>query len=134
MNDQDDKKWDVRLKVWFEVDGHPVIGDGRLDMLNMIHQKGSIIEAARAMGISYRKIRGAINDMEKCVGQSLVNAYRGGDHGGGANLTPAAHELIKTYTKVKDDFQQKAGLLFQSDLYKNLPPNGIICHSVTEGG
>ncbi len=35
------------------------------------------IEAARNLGISYRKIRGAISDMKRSEGKSLVKTHRG---------------------------------------------------------
>lgn len=130
-------KWSIRLKVWFEIDGHPIIGDGRLSMLNAIHQNGSIIDAAREIGVSYRKMRGALCDMEKHIGEPLVRAYRGGGHGGGATLTPLAHKLIEEYTKVKKGveqevsvYQQEAAVLLQSCLSKNLKPNGNFCPSL----
>lgn len=134
-------KWDVRLKVWFEIDGHPIIGDGRLAMLNSIHQNGSIIDAAREIGVSYRKIRGALSDMEKHMGHPLVKAYRGGGEGGGATLTPLAHKLIEEYTRVRDRFQQEvsvsqqeAAARLQYGLSKNLQPNGSLRPSVEERG
>lgn len=139
MKNKNELQWDIRLKVWFEIDGHPIIGDGRLAMLNSIHQHGSIIEAAREIGVSYRKIRGAICDMEKHIGQPLVKAYRGGGNGGGANLTPEAHQLIELYTKIRNKFQQEvsshhqeAAALFKSVLSKNLQPNGNLCLSTGE--
>ncbi|MBF0469167.1 MAG: LysR family transcriptional regulator [Desulfamplus sp.] len=140
MKKNNELQCDLRFKVWFEIGGHPVIGDGRLAMLNSIHQNGSIIEAARKMGISYRKIRGALSDMERHIGQPLVKAYRGGEHGGGADLTPAGHQLIDLYTKVKDSFeqdisthQQEAAVLLKSLLSKNLQPNGKFCPSEQKG-
>jgi len=132
-------QWDVRLKVWFEIDGHPIIGDGRLAMLNSIHQHGSIIDAAREIGVSYRKIRGALRDMEKHMGQPLVRTYRGGGDGGGATLTPLGHRLIEEYTNVRKGFeqeisayQQAATVRLQSRLSKKLQPNGSLRPSVEE--
>ncbi|MBF0303546.1 MAG: LysR family transcriptional regulator [Desulfamplus sp.] len=137
LKKHNDLKWDIRLKVWFEIDGHPIIGDGRLAMLNSIHQNGSIIDAAREIGVSYRKIRGALCDMEKHIGQPLVKAYRGGGHGGGATLTPLAHKLIEEYTKIRNGFeqdvssyQQEASFMLQSNLAKILPSNGSFCPSL----
>lgn len=49
--------------MWLEIDGNPVIGKVRMAMPGVIEEKGSIIDAARELDISYRKIRGAISDM-----------------------------------------------------------------------
>lgn len=135
MNKKDGNQWDVRLKVWLEINGKPVIGEGRLDMLKAIHVNGSMIQAARDTGVSYRKIRGAIRDMETLLKQPLVHTHRGGGDGGGACLTPAAHSIIETYTDVTKEFQQVAAAAkLQSVSLKNLPPNGRLCHSVSEEG
>lgn len=134
MNDNKSNRWSVRFKIWLEIDGHPVIGEGRLAMLNAIDEKGSIIEAARDLGISYRKIRGAISAMEQSVGKSLVKTHRGGGHGGGARLTANAYTLVGDYLKVSREFQEQAAVQLQSIDKKNLSPNGRICHSVAMGG
>ena len=48
--------------MWLEIDGNPVIGKGRTAMPDAVEEKGLIIDAARKLDISYRKIRGAISD------------------------------------------------------------------------
>ncbi len=131
MTDNESDRWSVRLKVWLEIDGRPVIGEGRVTMLNAIDDNGSIIEAARTLGMSYRKIRGAIADMEASVGKSLVKTHRGGGHGGGACLTPHAYALVENYVRV---CREVASVELKSANKKNLPPNGRFCHSVALEG
>lgn len=106
-------QWGVRSKVWIEVEGRPVMGEGRMAMLQAIHRHGSIINASRETGISYRRMRGAIRDMEEAMGRPLVMAYRGGDDGGGAMLTADAHALIDAFKKFAADLQQEADVRFQ---------------------
>lgn len=130
----DKNGWQIRLKLWLEIDGCPVIGEGRHAMLDAIDEQGSIIEAARSLGISYRKIRGAISDMEGTLKTSLVRTYRGGDQGGGAKLTPAARDLAERYLKVAHDFTEKAEFQRQDIENKNVIPNGRNCHSVVMNG
>jgi molybdate transport system regulatory protein len=101
-------EWRVRSKVWIEVEGRPVMGEGRMAMLQAIHRHGSIINASRETGISYRKMRGAIRDMENAVGHPLVKAYRGGGEGGGAMLTPEALALVDAFRKFSDGLRQEA--------------------------
>lgn len=108
-----DKHWGLRSKVWLELEGQPVIGEGRLAMLQAIHRHGSIIRASQEMGIPYRRIRGAIRDMEQVLGKPLVQAYRGGQDGGGAMLTVAAHQLMDSYAKVASGFQQAMDTRFE---------------------
>ena len=98
--------WGIRSKIWLTLENRPIIGEGRMAILEAIHQHGSILQAAKTTGVSYRKVRGAIRDMEKAVGQTLVQSYRGGHQGGGAALTPAAHELVKRYQNISRGFQE----------------------------
>jgi molybdate transport system regulatory protein len=102
----------LRSKAWLEIEGHPVIGEGRLTMLQAIHQYGSILRASQETGISYRRMRGAIRDMEKAIGKPLVRAYRGGGDRGGAELTPAAHALLDSFEKVTHALREIADAKF----------------------
>ena len=102
-----EKRWDVRSKVWLEIKGKPVMGEGRKEILKAIDEHGSILDASRATGISYRRIRGAIREMERAMGSSLVKSYRGGQKGGGAALTPVAHELMRCFERVSAGVQQE---------------------------
>ena len=56
MDDIHDKQWEVRAKVWLEIEGRPFMGEGRMAMLEAIDRCGSIINASRETGIAYRRI------------------------------------------------------------------------------
>lgn len=45
----------VRSKVWLEVAGKPLLGEGRERLLLAIDAQGSINAAAASLGLSYRK-------------------------------------------------------------------------------
>lgn len=113
INSIRENKWGVRSKVWIEWEGRPVMGEGRMLMLQAIERYGSIITASRETGISYRKMRGAIRDMETILSRPLVRAFRGGEGGGGAELTSTAHELLGFFKKFSRTFQQDADARFQ---------------------
>lgn len=103
----------VRSKVWLEWEGHPVMGEGRMAMLQAIDRQGSIIQASHETGISYRRIRGMIRDMEATVGVALVRIQRGGKNGGGAVLTAAARQLMDCFESFSTGFQQEADARFR---------------------
>jgi molybdate transport system regulatory protein len=107
MQNNSIKSWNIRCKLWLEVDGHPLMGEGRVSMLQAIHQHGSIIEASRKTGIAYRKIRGAIRDIEKTLGRSMVRSFRGGKDQGGADLTQEALALIESYSRLAISLQDE---------------------------
>ena len=46
MNDRD-SGLQVRSKIWLEIDGEPVFGQGREDLLRIIQETGSINAAAK---------------------------------------------------------------------------------------
>ena len=82
----------VRSKIWLEMDGKPVFGQGREDLLRFIRETGSINAAAKAMGISYRKAWTYIDAMQRRLGFPLVIRQKGG--AGGAKTIASRSELL----------------------------------------
>ena len=66
----------VRSKIWLEIDGKPVFGRGRDELLRLIQKTGSISAAAKEMGVPYRKAWTYIDAMEKRLGFPLVERLR----------------------------------------------------------
>src|SRR5262245_53662471 len=64
----------LKTKVWFEVKGHFVIGDGGLRLLEGILTHGSLLGAAREMGWSYRHAWGYLKRAEEALGAALTVA------------------------------------------------------------
>lgn len=127
------KQLELRSKVWLECEGLPILGDGRMEMLRSIDRNGSIKLAAKETGISYRRVRGAIHEMESTIGFPLVKIYRGGGGGGGAKLTSAAHNLLDAFEKLSTGFQQDADARFKKMLDFFSTANGKNCHSLEKG-
>ena len=127
------QKWGLRSKLWLEYKGRPVIGDGRKEMLRSIQANGSIKQAAQQTGIPYRRMRGAIREMESIIGRPVVKIHRGGDSGGGAELTATAHALLDAFEKLSTGFQQKADARLDEipDLF--LSSSGRFRHSNDNG-
>ena len=73
--------------------GHGV-ADKRLDILRRLQDAGSISEAARGAGVSYKAAWQAIEVLSNLAGASLVEKAVGGS-GGGARLTPAGDQLLE---------------------------------------
>ncbi|HBA89558.1 MAG TPA: ModE family transcriptional regulator [Geobacter sp.] len=94
----------VRSKIWLEVDGEPVFGQGRDMLLRLIQSTGSINAAAKEMGIPYRKAWTYIDAMEKRLGFPLVNRLKGGAGGGTSSLTPEAETLLRKFDLLQEGF------------------------------
>ena len=90
----------VKSKVWIEKEGESIFGEGKARLLQAIEKTGSISEAARSMGISFRRAWSYITTMEKRLGFILVNKNRGGKGGGGSSLTEAAKGFLIRYEKL----------------------------------
>jgi molybdate transport system regulatory protein len=113
MSDFQNTQWEIRSKVWLEKNGVTIIGEGRLAILQAIDTLGSLTEAAKETGISYRRIRGAIREMESAIGRPLVLTARGGQYGGGAKITAAGYEIIDRFRKVMEGSQETVDRRFR---------------------
>ena len=86
-----------KSKVWLELKGRPVFGDGKAQLLQAIGETGSIRGAADALGMSYRAAWGRLREMERRLGERLLVRQVGGRSGGGSGLTAFAQELLGRY-------------------------------------
>ncbi len=92
----------IRSKIWLEINGKPVFGSGREELLKAIDKLGSVNRAAKDINISYRKALSYIQTMEKRLGIRLVERRAGGRHGGGAALTKKAREFLGKYELLEE--------------------------------
>ncbi|MBQ9579269.1 MAG: LysR family transcriptional regulator [Ottowia sp.] len=67
----------------------------RLQLLRLVQQSGSISQAARDAGISYKAAWQAIQRLGEQVGSPVVAASVGGAGGGGAQLSEAGKRLLQ---------------------------------------
>lgn len=73
--------------------GH-ALTDKRIDILRQIGGTGSISQAARAVGVSYKAAWQAVDTLTNLAGTPLVARAVGGAGGGGAQLTDAGRQLL----------------------------------------
>ena len=90
----------IRIRCWVEVDGIKFFGPGRADLLERIAESGSITKAAKVMGMSYKKAWAMIDEMNALARKPLVVAQKGGQHGGGTQLTETGHEVVRAFKKL----------------------------------
>ncbi len=106
-------KMQVRSKVWLEAQGRPVLGPGRLQLLQYIDKQGSISRAANLLKMTYRKAWGQIKAMEEQLGLALVEKQAGGPGGGGARLTPEARVLLSKYLRLAQGIEEEVDRRFR---------------------
>ncbi len=73
------------------------MGPGRADLLDGIGASGSISEAAKRMGMSYKRAWSLVQAMNEGFGVPLVETSRGGSGQGGAVLTAAGADVLSRY-------------------------------------
>ena len=91
---QIEKNPGVRTKLFV---ANETIGIGKIKLLGLVGETGSISAAARQMGMNYRRAWFLINSMQSGFTDPLLHTERGGKGRGGAILTPLATELISRY-------------------------------------
>ncbi|MBK8903222.1 MAG: LysR family transcriptional regulator [Anaerolineaceae bacterium] len=96
-----------RLNLWLENEGGVVFSIWRMELLQAVADSGSISGAAELMHTHYRTAWQKINEMEKRLGQKLVETQVGGQRGGGAQLTPLAQALIAAFSQVNQELEQQ---------------------------
>jgi molybdate transport system regulatory protein len=73
------------------------LGPGKIKILESIRDGGSISEAARGMGMSYRSAWLLVDSMNSQFKQPVVNTTTGGSGGGSATLTEFGAKVIRRY-------------------------------------
>lgn len=69
--------------------------DKRIDILRRVGMAGSISEAARGAGVSYKAAWQALETLANLAGAPLLEKAVGGSGGGGALLTPAGERVLQ---------------------------------------
>ena len=77
------------------------IGPGKVALLEAIGETGSISAAGRAMKMSYRRAWQLVEDLNRNLGNPVVETAAGGAGGGGARLTEAGRTLVQQYRAVE---------------------------------
>jgi molybdate transport system regulatory protein len=91
----------IRFRIHFANNCH--VGPGKIDLLEAIHRSGSLSQAARDLGMSYRRAWLLIDSLKNSFRESVTVAVTGGKGGGGVTLTGFGQELIRSYRALERD-------------------------------
>jgi len=91
------------LRISFRVDFHDQcsIGIDKIRLLEAIARAGSLSQAARNIGMSYRRAWLLTESMNTDFDTAVVDASAGGRGGGGTQLTSFGEELIEAYRELE---------------------------------
>jgi molybdate transport system regulatory protein len=103
------------------------IGPGKIALLEAIRAKGSNSEAARHLGMSYRRARMLVDQINETLREPAVTTATGGQRGGGAKVTSVGERVIELYraieeptgTSAREEFRAIAKLVRQSEQASN---------------
>lgn len=97
-------------KLSIRVDLPPLgaVGPGKIRLLELIGETGSISAAGRAMAMSYRRAWLLIDALNHLFKKPLVATKLGGKAGGGAELTSAGEEVVRHYRALEADAHEVA--------------------------
>jgi molybdate transport system regulatory protein len=102
----------IRFGIEFAI--HPQVGIGKISLLEAIRAAGSLSQAARDLGISYRHAWLLIDSLKFTFREPVTLATRGGRGGGGVALTGFGESLVITYRALERDISELAARRLRS--------------------
>ncbi len=114
-----------RLSLRIDFGNDQAIGPGKIHLLELIDEAGSISAAARAMGMSYRRAWLLVDELNRAFKDPVVVSETGGSGGGGAKLTQEGRRISELFRQVEAGTAQAfAAELAEltSNLAKPAPP------------
>ncbi len=108
--------------LWFNRAESKFLGGDRIALLEKVDELGSITQAAKAVGISYKTAWEMVNQINNLAAAPLVDRATGGKGGGGASLTTAGREVIEQFRIVQEEHRK-----FLKNLDQRLGDAGSLC-------
>ena len=99
----------VKTKVWLELSGEFFVGDGGIHLLGGIFQFGSLAQAVREIGWSYRHAWGYLRRAERALGTAIVRNRSGRGTARGMELTETGHLLLERMRALRDRLDEAVG-------------------------
>ena len=97
------------------------LGPGKVRLLELIVENGSISAAAREMNMSYRRAWLLIDELNGIFGKPVVETTAGGAGGGGARVTPFGLSVIAAFRAIEADATALIASKLRAFLSRPLP-------------
>ena len=94
------RAFSIQPRLRIRAGGDIALGPGKIELLELVRETGSIKEAAGKMGMSYMRAWTLIRTMNRCFREPVVIAARGGSKGGGAQLTATGRAALDLYRQM----------------------------------
>jgi molybdate transport system regulatory protein len=91
--------------IWFELTADVRLSERDVSLLEKIREIGSLTQAAKALGISYKTAWDALDKMNTYSKKVLVETCAGGKGGGNTVLTPYGIKVIAAYRRLSEQYK-----------------------------
>jgi molybdate transport system regulatory protein len=91
----------AKLHLRLDFGGRRSIGPGKIRLLELIGETGSISAAGRALKMSYRQAWLLVDEVNAMFKEPVVRAQTGGGGGGGSALTPGGRSIVRGYRAIE---------------------------------
>jgi molybdate transport system regulatory protein len=108
-----------RVTIRIDFDNGRNIGHGKIRLLELIAEHGSISQAAKHMDMSYRRAWLLADQMNTMFAEPVMETQHGGTGGGHAHLTSFGHSLVGHYRSI-EAHNSKTFAKLLSDLERTL--------------
>jgi molybdate transport system regulatory protein len=90
----------LNYKIWLETSENVgILGDKKCELLKAIDETGSMNDAMKKLGLTYRKTWDKLRKIENELGFTLIHPIRGGVDGGRTDLTLESRIIIAAFEK-----------------------------------
>ena len=79
------------------------LGRGKIRLLELVGETGSISAAARKMNMSYRRAWLLMDELNHMFGRDVIETAAGGSGGGGAHVTGFGLRVIQVFRNLEKD-------------------------------
>ena len=93
----------TRITLRFDFDEDRALGPGKVRLLELVGETGSISAAGRAMNMSYRRAWLLVDALNQTFRDPVVQTRGGGVGGGGANLTEFGASVVASYRAMEQE-------------------------------
>jgi molybdate transport system regulatory protein len=89
------------LTIRVDFGAYGFLGPGKIRLMELISKHGSISQAGKEMGMSYRRAWLLVDEINHIFREPLVEKQMGGSGGGGARLTKLGRDVVGRYRAIE---------------------------------
>ena len=112
-----DKNTKVEGRFWLNIENQHFLAEGKVKLLELIDELGSISQAAEKLKMSYKAAWEMVERINRFAGKDVVIKEKGGRGGGGAYVTDTGKKIIQLFKDIEVEHKKWCEKI-ESDLKK----------------